>query len=289
MNNNFKKASAIIITLLLLVSLSACFKQELKESVHSFSEDTIVEKSVSETTKSTASSSTEKKETETTNSSEPISLKYENGIKLLKSRKYREAQAIFEACGDYGLASDLVNVCRAEAEFNEGNFNSAIALYSKVSENTEVEDFGVQIRKFNISTRVSLVKMSGTYYPVSNSITMSKYKKKRRVHYWHSTDIWSPQYITFSYTENPNGTFNINGYVQFMRFTKYAKKRSGVRTGICKFPINLRQVTRFSNRIKLAKGVTLTYKNGKFVVNYNKTSKSGKNKIVFKSVVTYKK
>ena len=131
--------------------------------------------------------------------------------------------------------------------------------------------------------------MSGTYYPSSNTITVEKFKKKRKLGGWHSIGIWSQQYITLSCTENADGTYDVTGYVQFMRYTKYSKKMSGVKSGSYKLPLNLKQITKFPNSVKLAKGVTLTYKSGRFIVNYKKTTKKGKTKVVYKSNVTYKK
>lgn len=294
MNNRFRKATAIFIIMSMLASLSACSKPKSSESSQSTqsTQSTTTSSSSTTETKTDETEATTKEssaQTEDTGSEDSIKSNYDKGIQALQLGKFQEAQSYFESCGNYGYALDLVNVCKAEREFNAGHFDSAIALYSRVSERAEAPGFGVQAKKANISTRVSLVKLSGTYYPLKNTITMTKYKKKRRIHWWFSTGIWSPQSVTLSYTENTDGTFNIKGYVQYGRFTRYSKKRSGVRKENCTYSFKLNHVTRFPNSLKLAKGTTLTYKNGKFVVNYKKTSKSGKTKIVYKSVVTYKK
>ena len=291
MNNRFRKTSTIFIIVVMLASLSACAKPKLRESSQTTQSTTASSRITAETKPIETEAAIHESSAKTEETSNPDSIKsnYDKGIQSLQLGKYQEAQALFESCGNYEYALDLVNVCKAEREFNAGNFNSAIALYSRVSERTEVPGFWVQRKKANISTRVSLVKLSGSYYPTSNKITMRKYKKKRFRGGWHAVGIWSPQNVSLSYTENSDGTFNISGYVQFGRYTRFSKKRSAVGKEVCSYTINLRHVTRFPNSLKLAKGTTLTYKNGKFVVNYKKTSKSGKTKIVYKSVVTYKK
>ena len=280
MNNTFRKATAIIITAFMMVSLSSC-----SNSGFSLFNPLNTSTTESEHSKSTNNDIAENDD----NNVESIESKYNRGIKTLETGKFSEAQALFEECGNYEYALDLVNVCKAENEFSNGNFSNAAALYSTVSEKVEVPGFNVQQKKKNISARISLAKLSGTYYPSSNTITMVKYKKKRKLGGWHSVGIWRPQFITLSYTENANGTFNVTGYVQFMRYTNYSKKKSGIKSGIYKLPLNLKQVTRFPNSIKLAKGVSLTYKNGRFIVNYKKTTKKGKTKVVYKSNVTYRK
>ena len=279
MHNKFKKVSAVVMAMLMMASFSSC----------SGLNSAISEQADTTTKKSVDSKSNGK---DSVGDDDIVGLtesNYKKGIQLLKEGKFSEAQALFEACGDYEYASDLVTVCRAENEFYNGHYNSAIAYYARVSEKVEVPGFAVQQKKANISSRISLVKMSGTYYPSSNNITMTKYKKKKKLQWWYAIGIWSNQYVQLSYTENDNGTFDVSGYVQFQRYTKFAKKKSKIKKGVYKLPINLKQITKFPNKIQLAKGVTLTYSNGLFVVNYSKTTKSGKNKIVYKSRVAYKK
>ena len=152
-----------------------------------------------------------------------------------------------------------------------------------------VPDFDVQQKKANIASRIAIKKMEGSYRTVSNNITMTKYKKKKKVHWYYSIGVWSGQYLQLTCTENADGTFDVTGEVQFQRYTKYAKKESKIKKGAYKLPINLKQITKFPSKIVLAKGVTLTYDSGLFVINYSKTTKSGKTKVVYKSRVAYKK
>ena len=279
MHNKFKKVSAVVMAMLMMASFSSC--SGLNSAI-SGQADTTTKKSVD-------SKSNGKDSVGDDDIVGVAEDKYKKGIELLKAGNYSEAQALFEACGDYEYAFDLANVCKAEIEFKNGNYSRATTYYAKVSEKTEVPDFDVQQKKASLPSRIALVKMAGSYRVTSNNITMTKYKKKKKLQWWYNIGIWSGQFIELECKENPDGTFDVTGYVQFQRYTKFAKKKSKIKKGPYKLPINLKNITKFPAKITLAKGVTLTYSNKIFVVNYSKTTKSGKNKIVYKSRVAYKK
>ena len=282
MNIKFRKAAALTITMLMLIQSSACSQVGSLLTGSGF----INNAEQSETTESETSATDAEG-----NIISPEESKYNEGIGLFKSGKFREAQAFFESCGDYKFAKDLVRVCEAENEFSKGNYEAAKSYYSAVSENADVPGISIQAKKANIETRITLEKMTGNYYPSYNKITMDKYKKKKVIGWWHNIGTWGQQHLTISYAENEDGTFDVTGEVQFMRYTKYAKKKSGIKQGPYKLPISLKNISKFPEKIKLAKGVTLAYKRSAFELNYSKTSKNKnqKTKVVYKSQVTYKK
>ena len=283
MHNKFRKVSAVVMAMLMMASFSSC--SVLESGLSDLVNTTTIKTEDSEDTKDVGSDDGEGAEMV-----ESFETRYKKGIELLKTGNYSEALALFESCGDYEYAPDLVNVCRAEIEFKSGRYSSALTYYRKVSEKAEVPDLDVQQRKSNLPSRIALVKMAGSYRVTSNNITMTKYKKKKKVQWWYNIGIWSDQYMELSCTENADGTFDVTGYVQFQRYTKFAKKKSKIKKGVYKLPINLKKITKFPAKITLAKGVTLTRSDGGiFAVNYSKTTKSGKTKIVYKSRVTYKK
>ena len=281
MNNKFRKTSAVIVAIFMLASMSAC------SNISSGLQDAAIGKDQDSSANTNALGEGGVEE-DGIKSVESI---YNEGIEKLKDGKYTEAQALFEKCGDYGSAKDLITVCKAENEFSKGNYNAAKSYYQAVSENAETPGFPIQARKANLETRITLEKMTGNYYPSYNQITMDKYKKKKVIGWWHNVGTWGQQFLTISYTENEDGTFNVNGEVQFMRYTKYAKKKSGIKQGPYKLPIELKNISQFPEKIQLAKGVTLTYQHSVFHLNYSKTdtNKKAKTKVVYKSQVTYKK
>lgn len=294
MNMKHKNFSVVFLIVFLLSSLSACSNQNVKSSVTSISETLISENQTtvtytskesehSETTTDKNSDTT----TEVTDSDISVEDNYEKAIELLKSEKFQDAQALFEKCGDYKLSSELVNVCKAELYFDVGGFDKATEFYKNVSKSTEVTGFGVQRRKANLATRINLSEMSGLYFPVSNTIDVKRTKNKKKLRTWYSTGIWNDQKIKFTYTINTDGSLNITGSVRFGRFTNYTNKKTGIKTGSTTIPINLQHVDSFPKKLKIANGVTLTHKNGKFVVNYKKTIKSGKTITTYRSIVTY--
>lgn len=284
MNTKFRKAAALTISMLMLIQSSACSGYGSLLSVPGAAGANKSEQA--ETTESETSATDIEG-----NIVPPEENKYNEGISLYKSGKFREAQAYFEACGDYKCAKDLVRVCEAENEFSKGNYEAAKSYYSAVSENADVPGLSIQARKANIETRITLEKMTGNYYPSYNKITMDKYKKKKVIGWWHNVGTWGQQYLTISYAENEDGTFDVTGEVQFMRYTKYAKKKSGIKQGPYKLPISLKNISQFPEKIQLAKGVSLAYKRTGFELNYSKTdtNKKQKTKVVYKSQVTYKK
>ena len=279
MNNRFRKVSSAILAMLMLASLSSC-------SIPGGLSD-----STDATKKKSGYSHSNMKDDDATDDDniESMETKYNRGIEFMKAENFSEAQSEFEACGDYEFALDLINVCKAEIELQKGNYNRAQTYYSKVSEKAEVTGFDIQQKKANLSSRIAVKKMEGNYRTASNNITMTKYKKKKKVQWYYNIGIWSDQYLELTCTENADGTFNVTGNVQFQRYTKFAKKESKIKKGPYKLPINLKNITKFPAKITLAKGVTLTYDSGVFVVNYSKTTKKGKTKIVYKSRVAYKK
>ena len=198
---------------------------------------------------------------------------------------------VFEKLGDYEYAKDLATVYKAETEFSKGNYTTATSYYQAVSDKAETPGFPIQAKKANFATRVTLEKMTGSYNPSYNHITMDKYKKKKLIGWWSNVGTWGQQYLTISYSENEDGTFDVTGEVQFMRYTKYAKKESGIKKGPCKLPIELKNISQFPTKIQLAKGVSLTYQHNVFQLSYSKTdnNKKKKTKVVYKSQVTYKK
>ena len=281
MNNKFRKTSAVIVAIFMLASMSACSGRS-----SGLQDPHLAANESSKTTNALGEGGVEN--ADDIKSVESI---YSEGIEYLKNGKYAEAQALFEKCGDYGSAKDLITVCKAENEFSKGNYNAAKSYYQAVSENAETPGFPIQARKANLETRITLEKMTGNYYPSYNQITMDKYKKKKVIGWWHNVGTWGQQYLTISYNENEDGTFNVTGEVQFMRYTKYAKKKSGIKQGAYKLPISLKNISQFPEKIQLAKGVTLTYQHSVFHLNYSKTdtNKKAKTKVVYKSQVTYKK
>ena len=284
MNNKFRKASAALVAIFMLASMSACSGQSSPFGLQD----------PDATTKKSDSSGNllgEGGVEEDAGGITSIESRYAEGIEMLKNGKYLEAQAVFEKLGDYECAKDLATVCKAENEFSKGNYTTATSYYQAVSDKAETPGFPIQAKKANFATRITLEKMTGNYYPSYNQITMDKYKKKKVVGWWHNVGTWGQQYLTISYTENEDGTFNVNGEVQFMRYTKYAKKKSGIKQGPYKLPIELKNITQFPEKIQLAKGVSLTYQHSVFHLNYSKTdtNKKAKTKIVYKSQVTYKK
>ena len=281
MNNKFRKTSAVIVAIFMLASMSAC------SNISSGLQDAAIGKDQDSSANTNALGEGGVEE-DGIKSVESI---YNEGIEKLKDGKYTEAQALFEKCGDYGSAKDLITVCKAENEFSKGNYNAAKSYYQAVSDKAETPGFPIQARKANLETRITLEKMTGNYYPSYNQITMDKYKKKKVIGWWHNVGTWGQQFLTISYTENEDGTFNVNGEVQFMRYTKYAKKKSGIKQGPYKLPIELKNISQFPEKIQLAKGVTLTYQHSVFHLNYSKTdtNKKAKTKVVYKSQVTYKK
>ena len=284
MNNKFRKAAALTFTMLMLIQSSACSGYG---SIISGIESAVGNKSAQAETTESETSATDPEG----NIVPPEENKYNEGIGFYKSGKYLEAIALFEALGDYKSAKDLARVCRAEIEFGKGNYEAAKSYYSAVSENAEVPGISIQAKKANIETRITLEKMTGNYYPSYNKITMDKYKKKKVIGWWHNVGTWGQQYLTISYTENEDGTFDVTGEVQFMRYTKYAKKESQIKKGTYKLPISLKNISQFPAKIKLANGVSLAYKRSVFELNYSKTTKNKKQKtkVVYKSQVTYKK
>lgn len=280
MNKRFKKAAAIAITVFMLCSLSACSKQDSGLSGQGLGGENKQEQS---------ESANKDDEGALGGGIESVESMYSKGIDLLKSGKYVEAEGVFAKCGDYQCSPDLIRVCQAENEFSKGHYESAKAYYSQVSDNAETPGFPIKAKKANLDTRITLTKMAGTYYPTYNRITMDKYKKKRKQGSWYSIGVWGDQFVSATFIENDDGTFDVTGEVQFMRYTKFAKKKSGIKKGAYKLPLSLKGISQFPAKVTLAKGVTLQYKNGLFYVNYSKTSKSGKTKVVYKSAVTYKK
>ena len=281
MNNKFRKTSAVITAIFLLASMSACSAQSLGLKDAAIGKD----QDPSANTNALGEGGVEEDDIKSVESI------YNEALEYLKNGKYAEAQALFEKCGDYGSAKDLITVCKAENEFSKGNYNAATSYYQAVSDNAETPGFPIQARKANIATRITLEKMTGNYYPSYNRISMDKYKKKKVVGWWRNVGTWGQQYLTISYNENEDGTFNVTGEVQFMRYTKYAKKESGIKKGTYKLPIDLKNISQFPEKITLAKGVTLTYQHSVFQLNYSKTdnNKKKKTKVVYKSQVTYKK
>jgi tetratricopeptide (TPR) repeat protein len=281
MNNKFRKASAVITAIFLLASMSACSAQSLGLKDAAIGKD----QDPAANTNALGEGGIEEDDIES------VETIYNRGIELLKNGKYAEAQAEFAKCGDYGNVKDLITVCKAENEFSKGNYNAAKSYYSAVSDTAETPGFPIQARKANIETRITLEQMTGNYYPSYNRISMDKYKKKKVVGWWRNVGTWGQQYLTISYNENEDGTFNVTGEVQFMRYTKYAKKESGIKKGTYKLPIDLKNISQFPEKITLAKGVTLTYQHSVFQLNYSKTdnNKKKKTKVVYKSQVTYKK
>ena len=279
----FKKVSAVIIAVFILASMSACSVQP-----QGLQDPNLGAKNSDPSGNANALGEGGTTESDDIESVESL---YNKGIEYLKDGKYIEARTIFERCGDYGFAKDMVTACKAEYEFSKGNYNAAKSYYSAVSEEADTPGFPIQAKKANIETRIALEKMTGAYYPSYNHITMDKYKKKKVIGWWRASGTWSQQYLTISYAENEDGTFDVTGEVQFMRYTKYAKKESGIKKGPYKLPINLKSISKFPEKIKLAKGVTLAYKRTVFELNYSKTStnKKAKTKVVYKSQVTYKK
>ena len=287
-----KKVSAVITAIFMLASMSACSAQSfgLNDQDNAGHFGLNDQDNAGHSGNKNALSDGDTAESNGIESVEDI---YSQGIQLLKSGKYVEARAAFERCGDYGFARDLKNVCEAENEFSKGNYEAAKSYYSSVSEKAEVQDFPVQAKKANIATRIELEKLTGNYYPSYNRITMDKYKKKKVIGWWRNVGTWGQQYLTVSYKENEDGTFDVTGEVQFKRYTKFAKKKSGIKQGTYKLPINLKNISQFqeNDKFTLAKGVTLTYKHSMFELNYSKTenNKKKKTKVVYKSQVTYKK
>ena len=281
MHNKFKKVSAAIMAMLLMASFSSCSNlgPGLSDSINPNSK-----KSASKNDNDAIQESVEEEE-----GIDSVETKYKKGIELLKVGEYSKAEELFKACGDYEYAPDLINVCKAEIEYLKGNYTSAQSFYSKVSEKAEAPDFNVQQKKANIASRIAIKKLDGSYRAVSNNITMTKYKKKKKLQWYYSIGVWSGQDLQLSCTENADGTFDVTGYIQFWRYTKFNKKESKIKKGVYKLPINLKNIKKFPSKIVLAKGVTLTYSSNLFVVNYSKTTKSGKTKVVYKSRVAYRK
>lgn len=282
MHNKFKKASAVIMAVLLMASFSSC--SGLGPGL-SDSNNTPAKKSAD----SGSDADGIKESGEDKDGISSVDAKYNKGIELMKAGNFSEAEDLFKACGDYEYAPDLINVCKAEIEYKKGNYTSAQTFYSKVSEKAEVPDFNVQQKKANIASRIAIKKMDGSYRTVSNNITMTKYKKKKKLQWYYSIGVWSGQNLELTCTENADGTFDVSGYVQFWRYTKFHKKESKIKKGVYKLPINLKNITKFPSKIVLAKGVTLTYSSNMFVVNYSKTTKSGKTKVVYKTRAAFRK
>ncbi|MBO4681790.1 MAG: hypothetical protein J5623_07870 [Clostridiales bacterium] len=285
MNNKFRKTSAVIVAIFMLASMSACSGQS---SPFGLQDQDATKKSDSSGNGNLLGEGGIEDENGGISS---IESRYSEGIEMLKNGKYLEAQAVFEKLGDYEYAKDLATVCQAENEFSKGNYNAAKSYYQAVSDKAETPGFPIQARKANLETRITLEKMTGNYYPSYNQITMDKYKKKKVVGWYHNIGTWGQQFLTISYTENEDGTFNVTGEVQFMRYTKYAKKKSDIKQGPYKLPIELKNITQFPEKIQLAKGVSLTYQHSVFHLSYSKTdtNKKAKTKVVYKSQVTYKR
>ena len=118
MNTKFRKAAALTITMLMLIQASACSGNgSLLTGLGPAGAD---KPEQAETTASETSATDIEG-----NIVPPEENKYNEGIGLFKSGKFREAQAYFEACGDYKCAKDLVRVCEAENEFSKGNYEAA--------------------------------------------------------------------------------------------------------------------------------------------------------------------
>ena len=283
MNNKFKKVSAFMIAFFMLASMSAC-----TNNLSGLQDPNAGDKSNSSGNSNLLGEGGTEEDDSGIADAESV---YKEGIEMLKNGKYTEAQAVFEKLGDYEYAKDLATVCKAETEFSKGNYTTATSYYQAVSDKAETPGFPIQAKKANFATRVTLEKMTGSYNPSYNHITMDKYKKKKLIGWWSNVGTWGQQYLTISYSENEDGTFDVTGEVQFMRYTKYAKKESGIKKGPCKLPIELKNISQFPTKIQLAKGVSLTYQHNVFQLSYSKTdnNKKKKTKVVYKSQVTYKK
>ncbi len=295
-----KKTRRIIVSLFVigfsLTSLSACSGKIIAESETIALTTTALtssEKLIESTEKSNESSTvTETSQSSVSQKEDEIPELYSKGIEFLISGKYAEAQNSFEQCGSYKNSTELVTVCKAEQAFLNGNFNSAMALYSTVPNNLEVAGFGVQTRKRNISSRIALAQLTGTYNAIKNDTTVRKYSSKKKWKGWNLRGIGDGQFVSLTCTANSDGTYNVTGTVTFWKYIKYSNSSSVMHNSghqYVRLPIKLDHITKFPSKITLDKGCTLTYKKGEFVLNYQRTVKSGKKKkTVYKSIVTYK-
>lgn len=214
---------------------------------------------------------------------------YNHGINLLLSGTYNRASNIFKELGKYKYASDLANVSNAELHYNLGDYTVAASLYSKVSKNVKITGFDVQSRKTHAITKGTLVKIKGKWrvnsqdvYAVWSYPDGSSSKNSLNTTY-------TGQYINLTYTENDDGTFNINGEIIYTRYIKFKDTNDYVVPEYPTATINLKNIKSFPSVIKIDYSTQLQYKNGVFTLKYSYDYKCDKFTTKCRSTIKYKR
>ena len=214
---------------------------------------------------------------------------YTQAIDALKEGLFSKAKTLFESCGKYKFAPDLVKVCDGEAQLAAGEFEDAwTSCYSKVSAKAKVSGFDVQGRRTYCAAKYNLEKVSGDWTAKSNNVyvwNITKYSFGRYKRKYYLTNLAPNQYVTVEYTDNGNNTFNINISVSFVRYTTPALGGASYLT-LTKTLTNQKS---FPTSIKLNGNTTLKYKNGAFTISFSRNTKSGRVKNQYRSTVSFRK
>ena len=220
--------------------------------------------------------------------------RYGQAVRLLGDGSYAQARKIFASLGNYQYSKDLANVCSGETYYKAGKWQKAAAYYNKVSRKAVATGFNVQARKTHVVAKYNFIKASGYWTARSNIIYVRRVVGKSW-RQWRAGNLWPYQYINLSYTQNPDGTFNLTGEVCYKRYYEYSFSdyyAPSKDTIYC--TINLRNLKSFPTSIKLPTDrpsgyETLKYKNGVFTMVYARNVKSNGATLQYRSTVKYKK
>lgn len=218
-----------------------------------------------------------------------LSSNYNQGLLYLKDKSFSQARPFFVLGGSYKFSKDLVNVCDAETKYAEGAISQASKLYAKVSKKTKITEFDVQGRKAHVNARLTLENVKGNWSAKTNTIFVKHTESEGYSHQWNASYVWEGQYITLSFTQNTNGTFNITVEVTFGAYTNYSYYSYDLNHELKTYKKTYKNQKQLPTSMKLDNNATLKYSSGAFKVVYSKYVKSGSATNQFGSTVTYKK
>ncbi len=216
---------------------------------------------------------------------------YQQGIKLLGSKKFGDARKLFKKISGYKKSKHLINVCTAEIALSNGRFNAALKAYEAVPKSLKVTGFNAAKRRALVMKYKSFASICGEWKATKN------YIESRSTHI--TTGIWNNWYIDKTdssqrltihcYLQN-NGKMRVEGRVTYLRFNNYS-----ILSAYCKAywsydSFTLKNLKKVPSKIKIDSHTKIKRVSKKFNFTYKYTENENVYfRYRYKTTITYGK
>ncbi len=152
--------------------------------------------------------------------------RYLYGLELIVNRDFSAAAANLQLVSGYRDADVVCLVAMAEKANQDRDITAAVSCYSQIPEDFSMQGFDVQERRtiFTSSEALAFAEFCSTYEVESIDAYCSSVGRYGTYGGWTLTEIVPDQELSFN-CRYENGTYTLNGHVQFFIFEDYSPIR----------------------------------------------------------------